>query len=105
MLTQKYQGNLVDAVQLTKENIHEVAAWCGGKVSVKEVPVEGDNVVPPVTEEKIRLYITPHRPNAWRFGTIGDWVVKDESGIVRLFAKNIFPKIFKPALTCGEKSE
>lgn len=95
-LTEKYQGITVDAVQLTRENIEAVAAWCGGKVSIKKVASETPES--PDIETKVRLYITPHRPNAWRFGTIGDWVVKDETdGIVRLFAKNIFPKIFTKA--------
>jgi len=83
-LTEKYMGNSVEAVQLTRENIEDVAKWCGGKVSYKTIDAEE----PTDAEVKVRLYITPHRPNAWRFGTIGDWVVKDDAdGIVRLFPR------------------
>ena len=95
MLTNKYQGNTVDAVQVTNENIYAVAEWAGGEVSVRtfKEPTE-DLIAEEVLVTKTRINVTPHRPGAWRFGSVGDWFVKDETGIVRIFPKNIFLKIF-----------
>mgnify|MGYP001007044491 CR=1 FL=1 len=98
-LTQKYQGNVVDAVQLTRENAQEVAEWVGGEVTTFVAVTDVDAVdggKMPVEVEKLRVNITPHRPGAWRFGQPGDWFVKDGNGLVRIFPKKTFLKIFSP---------
>ena len=92
-LIKKYRGNDVDAVQLTKENAEEVAKWVDGKVTTKTFEVENEDGTK-VSVEKLRVNITPHKPGAWRFGTPGDWFVKDDAGTVRIFPPVIFPKIF-----------
>ena len=84
-LTRKYIGNVVDAVQLTAENVYEVAEWAKGTVEVVDI-AEG--------EKQLRVNVTPHKKYAWSFCKEGDWFVKDESGILRIFPDGIFHKIF-----------
>ena len=80
----KHKPLFVEAVQVTRDNMAEVAEWCGGTLQVTE-------------EEKPRKYIlvATIRPNherqTWAF--MGDWVLKTDQGW-KIYNKKSFSKGF-----------
>lgn len=79
---------VVDAVQVTRANIHDVAEWCGGTV----VPAEGD-----VAEHiKVKVYrpISDRQTQAFP----GDWILwTDVVGWgFKVYTNKAFEKAFEP---------
>ncbi len=65
----------IKAVQVTPENIHEVAAWCDGQVRTQGGPVEGspENMIRNTFYIKVRVLRALNERQTRAF--IGDWVV------------------------------
>lgn len=73
----------VRAVQVTDENIRDVANWCGGEV-------EYDN---PVTDSPEDKCINMGPDTGWRLAYVGHWVV-DYGGIKIAHTNEAFEKRF-----------
>ena len=54
-------GRIIEAIQVTADNLHEVAEWCGGKVYLGAI-------------DETPMGVTVGVRTAYR----GDWVMKDE---------------------------
>jgi len=74
----------VDAVQVTEENMNEVADWCGGQVrpakDEKSRPYIWVNVLKPMTSRQSQAF-----PN--------DWVLKTKAGY-KIYTPNAFENLF-----------
>jgi hypothetical protein len=76
----------VEAIQVTDDNLYEIAKWCGGDVhthpvnSKKHIEVK---VLHPLHKKQSRA-------------AIGDWVLKSEQGF-KIYADSAFRKGFEPA--------
>lgn len=85
----------VDAVQVTNENIKEVAEWCGGAVYVKAVRTPKD-----VEDVQTIAYVKVpvRRPNNERQTQAfpGDWVLKSEQGF-KVYGPKAFADSFESA--------
>lgn len=66
----KRKVNLVEAVQIKADNIHEVARWCGGKVKFER-------------ESWMHSLNNLLYPSLSGGGTVGidQWLIKDEQGV------------------------
>jgi hypothetical protein len=93
MQTTSYQRKplKVEAVQVTEDNLYDVAKWCGGDVHTtlssgkKYIEVA---VLHPLHKKQTRA-------------SIGDWVLRSEQGF-KIYADAAFQKGFEPAeLTKG----
>lgn len=88
---------LVDAVQVTEENIHDVAKWCGGDVlsTVKTLRDENNKVIGKTDANYVKVGV--HRPLNERQtkAFAGDWVLKSESGL-KVYTINAFDSSFEP---------
>lgn len=98
-LTDKYQAHPIDAVQVTYDNVEEVAKWCKGKVTLKVVDRDTDtpfvrlefqNVNPKFKGNPARNTAPILEANAT------DWVIREASGKFRVFRDNVFQYIFSP---------
>ncbi|QBZ73610.1 hypothetical protein SEA_ROSAASANTEWAA_46 [Streptomyces phage RosaAsantewaa] len=84
----------VDAVQVTEENIRDVATWCGGTVAKK-------------LDDTGRLYIKLERVNvSYKRRTmafVGDWVLVSSTGF-KIYENKSFKGVFEPIdLTASQK--
>ena len=86
----------VDAVQVTKENMEEVAAWCAGEIrtSKKTIRDDDNNVI----EKKEFPYIKVdvHRPLNDRQTKAyeNDWVLLSDAGY-KVYTERAFEKAFE----------
>ena len=76
----------VDAVRITKENMAEVAEWCGGKLATTEEDGEKVQII------KVRV----PRPLSARqtMGYPGDWVLKAKNSF-KIYTPRAFDKQFE----------
>jgi hypothetical protein len=82
----------VDAIQVTEDNISEVAEWCQGEVRTSETPGEDDS------EEERYIKVRVHRPLTDRQtkAYIGDWVLYAVTGF-KVYPTKAFHQSFEPA--------
>lgn len=82
----------VDAVQVTAENMDEVASWCQGTVTRTDLSPVGDFI-------KVRV----HRPLTERQtkAFVGDWVLYAGTGF-KVYTDKAFEKSFEPATETRE---
>lgn len=95
----------VEAVQVTEENLNEVAKWCGGDIHTSTKTLRND-----AGEEtgKIKLpfiKVDVHRPlnDRQTKAFVGDWVLKSESGF-KVYTLKAFDNSFQKKFV-GESSE
>ncbi len=95
----------VEAVQVTEENLNEVAEWCGGDIHASTKTLRND-----AGEEtsKIKLpfiKVDVHRPlnDRQTKAFVGDWVLKSESGF-KVYTLKAFDNSFQKKFV-GESSE
>ena len=78
----------VAAVQVTPENMEELAKWCGGKIL--EDDVKG--------EQLSRSYIKVNTPNPTserqKRAYMGDWILKSKQNF-KIFTRSAFQKNFE----------
>lgn len=79
----------VDAVQVTAENINEVAEWCQGEVLTSQ-PQERDTAEPYI---KVRVHRALNERQTKAF--VGDWVLYAGLGY-KVYTDKAFGKSFKP---------
>lgn len=86
----------VDAVQITAENMKEVAAWCDGEIRTgkKVVRDEDNKIIERVEVQFIKVGV--HRPLNERQtkGYLGDWVLLSEAGF-KVYTERAFGKAFE----------
>lgn len=75
----------VEAVQITEENCHEVAAWCGGNVN-REVG-------------HARFGIDINTLEGVMLGKLGDWIIKGVNGEFYPCKPDIFDKTYDEVST------
>lgn len=83
---------LVEAVQVTKENMEDVAVWCEGRI-ITGVRNKNNN---PVSEcIKVRVQGAADVRHTQAF--VGDWVVKSKTTF-KVFNHKAFDQNFEPAI-------
>lgn len=86
----------VEAVQVTAENIEEVAAWCSGEIRTgKKVVRDEDNKI--IERKEVTFVkVSVHRPLNERQtkGYLGDWVLLSSSGF-KVYTERAFEKAFE----------
>ena len=86
--TQKYARRpfYVDAIQVTEENMEEVAEWCMGNIQVTE---KGEG------EEERYIKVRVHRPNTERqtMAYPGDWILYAGTGF-KVYTASAFSRCF-----------
>lgn len=87
----------VEAVQVTMENIVEVAAWCSGQVCEIENKTDNNDRVPHY------IKVAVHRPANSRQtrAHIGDWVLRMGHGY-KVYTTEAFERCFKPRFNTWE---
>lgn len=85
---QKYRSIpfVVEAIQVTVDNMQEVAEWSGGETMIEK---QGGRLVSFVKVE-VRNPMTERQTKAF----VGDWVLKSETG-VKTYSQRAFPKRFE----------
>jgi hypothetical protein len=81
---------LVDGVQITAENMHQVAAWCQGEVRTSK----GTGTHPAAPYVHVRVVMPKsHRQT---MGFVGDWVLYAGTGY-KVYSDKAFRQTFDPA--------
>lgn len=80
---------IVDAVQVTAENMKEVAAWCEGVIKSETLkkgptPYISVNVLRPSTARQAKAYV-------------GDWVSKHNESY-KVYTRNAFDRCYLPCV-------
>lgn len=72
----------VDAVQVTEDNLSEVALWCGGDIHTSTKTLRDDQGVETGKIKLPYIKVDVHRPlnDRQTKAFVGDWVLKSESG-------------------------
>lgn len=82
--TYRHKSTPVEAVQLTRKNVNEVAKWCGGKVVERVKPGDPSDVYIaldlPSTGEPIRAETFHWSTHDGRKYNGGEYVVRDDNG-------------------------
>ena len=76
----------VDAVQVTAENMPDVAKWCGGKVSSTDDANQN---------QYVKVFVTKPLRSRQTMAFVDDWVLKTPSGF-KVYTPKAFVKAFKP---------
>lgn len=86
------QPYVVNAVQVTEDNLEELAAWCKG-----DVRTTGAGKTFRFTEGTKYIKL-PGRVSALRHSMAfaGDWLVVRDDGLFKLYTANNFPRHFVP---------
>jgi hypothetical protein len=91
MDVQIYERNplIVEAVQVTEDNIYEVAKWCGGDVQTIKGYEPGIAPKKVIELDTLRPLYKKHTQ-----ALAGDWILKSENGF-KIYADIAFQKGFK----------
>lgn len=92
----KYQGKTVEAVQISEENLNEVAAWCDGKV-VENRYAEDEGQHPQILLVRVGFGKGLSAP-----AEVGSWLVKNHQGIFKIFQDRAFGQVFEEIDDRGE---
>lgn len=94
----------VDAVQVTKQNINEVAAWCEGEVHSMAKTVHGVPGSEPTQITVPYVKVVIHRPLNERQtkAFYGDWILQSETGF-KVYTERAFANSFTKETEKSEK--
>lgn len=86
----------VDAIQVTAENMEEVAAWCGGKIRTSNRVIRDDNNKVVDRKEVSFIKVNVHRSLNERQtkGYVGDWILLSDGG-VKVYTERAFERAFE----------
>lgn len=87
----------VKAIQVTPENMHEVAEWADGEI--KNLG-EHDGRWGPFIEIEVINPVRPRQSQAF----VGDWVLQTETGF-KIYTRSAFAKNFDSAEDCRREME
>ena len=73
-------SEFIQARQIDRSNIYDIAKWCGGHANVIQVDID---LTIPTLKGNMR---------AW----IGDWIVKDVGGKFFTCRQNVFDNTYEP---------
>lgn len=85
----------IDAVQVTEENIKEVAEWCMGDVMQTKTPHE--DVASPFIKVRVHRPLNQRQTQAF----VGDWVLYANKGY-KVYTQSAFDKNFEPSVNPEE---
>jgi hypothetical protein len=87
---QKYQRKpfTIDAIQITVDNMQEVAEWCGGEIILEK---HGGRLV-----QYIKVDVAHAISERQKKAFVEDWVLKAGTGF-KCYSKRAFPNNFEPA--------
>jgi len=93
MMTQTYQRKplTVEAVQVTEDNLYDIAKWCGGDVRTHNVT--GKKFI----QVDVLHPLNPKQTKA----TVGEWVLKSGQGF-KIFSDAAFKKGWEPVGQVGK---
>jgi hypothetical protein len=96
IVTQKYVRKplIVDAVQVTVENFHELADWCQGTIVNNDGTDAGENDLDPRSQH---IHVRVHNPRSGRQSKafVGDWLLYTEMGY-KIYNTKAFMGTFVP---------
>lgn len=101
MQTQKFQRKpfLVDCVQVTEENMAEVAEWCKGTVT------STDSAIAEKFKKKVQTWIQVETQQPMndrqKQAFVGDWILYANHGF-KIYTPNAFERTFEPVFKEGE---
>lgn len=101
MITQRYVRKpfFVEAVQVTEENLEQVAEWVPG-AHIRTQRVND------VDKRYVKLKITKPQNDRQTKAFPGDWVLfSDESGEYKVYTKNAFTRAFEPVIRSLSSAE
>lgn len=78
---------VVEAIQVTEENIEAVAQWCQG--TVLEKPAKGKSPIRPYIKVRVHHPLSERQTEAY----VGDWVLYAGSGY-KVYTAKAFPACF-----------
>lgn len=87
----------IEAVQVTEENMHDVAKWCGGKIKTRPGQTEESS------NEKYIL-VPVHNPTneEQKMASVGKWVLWSRTTAFKVYSKRAFASSFDPKVTKPE---
>lgn len=91
METQKYVRKpfYVDGVQVTEENLDDVAKWCKGRVKTSPNPKDKNRY--------IKVDVSNPINNRQTTAFVGDWVLYSETGGFKVYTQQAFARSFDVA--------
>lgn len=100
MQTQKYTRKPfeVEAVQVTKENFEEVAAWCGGTIVTSRSPKSNEGLFEDATESYIKVDVARPLNERQTKAYVGDWLLSAARGF-KVYADGPFCRNFTKVTT------
>lgn len=88
----------VNAVQVTEDNIEEVAKWCGGEVLTKQTPIKNAIKVETFVKVPVLRPLNDKQSSAF----ISDWVLEHEGGY-KVYTDRAFVKSFEQVTVYTEE--
>lgn len=84
----------IEAVQVTEENMQDVAKWCGGKIKTRPGQTEE------ASNEKYIL-VPVHNPTneEQKMASVGKWVLWSRTTAFKVYSKRAFASSFDPKVT------
>lgn len=79
----------VGAVQVSADNIHEVAKWCGGRVQTVKDEGAASALATPYIKVKVKRPLSARQTKAF----VGDWVLQAGTGF-KVYTDPAFQKSF-----------
>lgn len=103
MQTQKFQRKtfVVDAVQVTEENMEEVAKWCRGTIQTTDSKIAEGLHQEPQRFIKVSV-LNPYNPRQEQ-AFAGDWVLFTKNNF-KVYVEKGFHKVFEPVFKEQEKA-
>jgi hypothetical protein len=89
---------VVDAVQVTSENLSEVEKWCNGEIRTT-LDEKGDFI------KYIRVNVKRPRYPRQTQAFVGDWVLKSEKDSLKVYTPSGFVNSFVPAKVKDSSSD
>lgn len=86
---------VVEAIQVSADNMDDIASWCGGEVLTHEPKVHAGVGTPP-TKKYVRVNVLHPLNKKQTRAYVGDWVLKSGQGF-KIYANNAFVKGFIPS--------
>jgi hypothetical protein len=93
----------VDAVQVTEENMEEVAAWCKGEIRTSKKTIRNDENEITERKEIPFIKVEVHRPlnDRQTKAYAGDWVLLSDAGF-KVYTQRAFDNAFEQELVYTE---
>lgn len=80
----------IEAIQVTSENMEQIAEWCKGKILRTRAKPEENYPASPFIKVDVKNPRNPRQTRAF----VNDWVIRDEDGRWRVYPNKAFKLAF-----------